>query len=42
MPVWSLGTQLEVKVSRELLKNECLLIFGAFNSNDKFLIGNGH
>ena len=42
MPVWSLGTQLEVKVSREFLKNECLLIFGAFNSNDKFLIGNEH
>ena len=42
VPVWSLGTQLEVKVSREFLKNECQLIFGAFNSNDKFLIGNGH
>ena len=42
VPVWSLGTQPETKVSLELLKSKCPLIFEAFSANDKLFIGNGH
>ena len=40
-PVWSLGTQLDIRGSWEFLKSKCPLIFDAFNADDKLLIGNG-
>ena len=39
--VWSLGTQLDIRGSREFLKSKCPLIFYAFNADDRLLIGNG-
>ena len=42
VPVWSLGTQPETKVSWELLKSKCPLIFEAFSADDRLFIGNGH
>ena len=40
-PVWSLGTQLDIRGSWEFLKSKCPLIFDAFNADDKLLIDNG-
>ena len=40
-PVWSLGTQLDIRGSWEFLKSKCPLIFDAFNADDRLLIGNG-
>ena len=42
VPVRSLGTQIETKVSLEFLKSKCPLIFEASSADDKLLIGNGH
>ena len=39
--VWSLGTPLVIRGSREFLKSKCPLIFDAFNADDRLLIGNG-
>ena len=39
-PVWCLGTQLETKGSWEFLESNSPLLFEAFNTDDKLLIGN--